>query len=75
MESTRTQCDIILDILEGGGTITNREAMFDYGIGRLASRINDLKRQGYPVKSRSKKVPNRLGGTSTVAEYYMDAEG
>ena len=39
-----TQCDRILRHLESGGSLTAAQAMQEYGIYRLASRINDLKK-------------------------------
>lgn len=46
-----TQCDRILRHLESGGSLTAAQAMQEYGIYRLASRINDLKNAAYPSKS------------------------
>ena len=43
-----TQCDRILRHLESGGSLTAAQAMQEYGIYRLASRINDLKKRGIP---------------------------
>jgi len=42
---------------------------------RLASRINDLKRMGYPVRKRSVSAKNRYGETVYFAEYYLPEEG
>lgn len=39
-----SQCDIILRHLQDYGEITSLQAVNEYGILRLASRINDLKR-------------------------------
>lgn len=44
-----TQCDRILRHLESGGSLTAAQAMQEYGIYRLASRINDLKKRGVPI--------------------------
>lgn len=43
-----TQCEMILKHMEECGTITSWEAMQEYGIMRLASRITDLKRLESP---------------------------
>lgn len=76
MEGIKTQCDVILDILESGGTITQHQAMNELGIMRLASRVNDLKKMGYDVRSRRVKAPTRYGCKSTpVCEYYLAEEG
>ena len=68
----RTQCDMILDYMERFGSISNWEAMFDLGIGRLASRICDLRKDGYAIKSETVTGINRLGEKIHFAKYYMD---
>ena len=70
----KTQCEIVLDYLQDGGRLTNRSAMSELGIGRLASRICDLRQQGYEIKGVPKKVDNRYGGKSTVTEYYIEGQ-
>ena len=56
-----TQCDRILRHLKDYGSITSLEAISEYGIYRLASRITDLKRRGYSIISETKKSKNRYG--------------
>ena len=46
-----TQCDRIIRHLNDYGSITSLEAMKEYGIMRLASRISDLRRRGYHLES------------------------
>lgn len=46
-----TQCDLILRHMKSGSTITPLEALNLYGCMRLAARINDLKQQGYEIRS------------------------
>lgn len=53
--STKSQCNVILDGLLRGLTITSLEAMQELGCCRLASRINDLKKEGYRIVSTMKK--------------------
>lgn len=55
-----TQCDRILRHLNIYGTITSLEAMQEYGIMRLASRINDLKRKGYNIIGETATGKNRF---------------
>lgn len=43
------------------GTITTLEAITEYGILRLASRINDLRRRGIAISSEIKSDKNRYG--------------
>lgn len=67
-----TQCDRILRHLESGGSLTAAQAMQEYGIYRLASRINDLKKRGVPIKKRNVSSKNRYGETVCFAEYYLE---
>ena len=72
MEPTkRTQCDAVLDYIKAYGSITALQAITDIGCMRLASRISDLRRRGINIKSRYVKVSKRMGGTTTIAEYYL----
>jgi len=66
-----TQCERIIRHLKDYGSITSREAMFEYGIMRLASRINDLKRKGYVISSEVQKGKNRYGETTRYAVYRL----
>ena len=54
-----SQCDRILRHLRDYGSITSLEAINEYGILRLASRINDLKRKGYTITSEMMVGENR----------------
>lgn len=56
-----TQCDRILRHLESGGSLTAAQAMQEYGIYRLASRINDLKkaRRTHPKANGKQQKPLR----------------
>lgn len=45
----KTQCEMVLEWLQKHGRITSLEAMVELGVGRLASRIWDLKKEGYPI--------------------------
>ena len=66
-----TQNEILLNYLqEHEEGITAREALLELGIGRLASRICDLKREKYPISSTSEKVTTRYGSTY-VARYRL----
>lgn len=67
-----SQLDQILAALENGDSLTALDALEDYGCSRLASRITDLKRMGYPVASRMVTRRNRYGRLCRVAEYYME---
>lgn len=62
----------ILDYMEQFGSITQLDAMNDLGVMRLASRISDLKRLGYPITSEVETVKNRFGRKSRVKRYRME---
>lgn len=49
------------------GPITTLEALNKYGCFRLASRINDLRRQGHEIITTNKELPNG----KHVAEYSL----
>lgn len=66
-----TQCDRILQHMRDFGSISSLEAMSDYGIMRLASRINDLKRQGYSITSETKTSKNRYNETTHFSVYSL----
>ena len=63
------QTERILRHMEGCGSITSLEAMQEYGIMRLASRITDLKKAGIPIKREMVSQKNRHGDTVTFARY------
>lgn len=64
-----TQCERILRHLEDYGSITSLEAMSEYGIMRLASRVNDLRRLGYPIVTETVTGKNRYGEVTSYARY------
>lgn len=66
-----TQCDRILRHLNDHGSITSLEAMKEYGIMRLASRITDLKRKGYKIISITEKSKNRYGEPTKYSVYML----
>lgn len=66
-----TQCETILNYIEEHGSITARQA-YKLGIMRLASRISDLKKAGFDIKSDTVKVKCRDGSVSYVSRYSMN---
>ena len=69
-----TQCERILRHLMVYGYITQSEAIAEYGCMRLASRINDLKRQGYNISAERGKGKNRFGEPVSFAVYHLVEE-
>jgi hypothetical protein len=67
-----TQCERIVRHIKDHGSITSMEAITEYGILRLASRITDLKSQGIPVKRVMETGKNRYGELVSYARYYME---
>lgn len=69
MNSNPTRNQRILDYLDAHGSITQLEALKELGIMRLASRMSDLKRQGYEIESKMDVVHNRYGEKCRVKRY------
>ena len=67
-----TQCDRILKYMNDFGSITQLQAIADLGCMRLASRVSDLKRRGYPIRRRMVTGKNRYQEKKNYAEYYME---
>ena len=64
-----TQCERILQYIEENGSITSLDAMREFGCMRLASRMCDLKRQGYNVERKMEAAKNRYGENVSYARY------
>lgn len=69
-----TQCERIIRHLEHFGSITSVEAMKEYGIMRLASRISDLRKSGVEIKATLIKGINRYGEQTKYAIYTMEGK-
>ena len=70
----QTQCDRIIKHLKDFGSITSREADNEYGIMRLASRINDLRKAGYEIETETKTGKNRYGEPTHFTVYRLSKE-
>lgn len=71
-EKTRkTQNEMILDYIAEFGSITPLDAVRDLGCMRLASRISDLKRQGYPIQSKFEPFTKRNGEKGRYKRYSL----
>ena len=66
-----TQKERVLRHLKTFGRISPLEALQDYGIMRLASRISDLKKEGYEFKKAYKKHVNKFGESTHYAVYEL----
>lgn len=67
--SKPTQNERILDYIAQFGSITQLEALRDLGVMRLASRIADLRKQGFPIISETVSVSNRFGEKCNIKRY------
>lgn len=67
-----TQCERILRHLQDYGSITQAEAVTEYGCYRLGARIWDLKAQGVPIKSETVTGKNRYGERTCFARYSLE---
>lgn len=63
------QTERILRHLETCGSITAAEAAAEFGCMRLASRINELKREGVPIRREMVTGRNRFGEAVVFAKY------
>ena len=68
----KTQESMLIDHFLAGGKITQLEALQKYGVGRLASRICDLKHDGYRIESAYRTVRKADGSEANVKEYWME---
>lgn len=64
-----TQCDRIIQYIEETGSITQMDALREFGCMRLASRMCDIKKMGYAVEKRMEKAKNRYGEPVSYARY------
>jgi len=46
-----SQRETVLKHLQEMGPLTPLEAMYQYGIGRLAARIRELRQDGHPIRT------------------------
>ena len=65
------QNDLVIAYIRAYGSITTLEAFRDLGIARLASRICDLKKQGYNFHRDVAKGTNRFGKKVHFTRYSL----
>jgi hypothetical protein len=66
-ENAKSQAQVLLTAFQAGRKITPLEALRDFGIGRLAARVYELKQRGYDIKDETVAV----GDGKHVSQYYM----
>lgn len=67
-----TQAEVVLAALHKG-PMTSMEAFVEFGITRLAARINELRKAGHDIATIHMTTTNRLGGRCTYARYALVA--
>ena len=66
-----SQNEMILDYLRQNGSITQAEAISQFGCYRLGARIYDLKQRGHKVIKTIEKGQNRFGLPTRYARYTL----
>lgn len=69
-----TQRDAIIEYITEFGSITPMEAFSDLGITKLATRISEMRKDGWTFKIEMVKRKNRYGKSVSYAKYSF-AEG
>ena len=64
-----SQITDVIEYIRDHGSITSRQAIFNLGCYRLASRINDMRKGGIPVESEMITVPAHNGKNTRIARY------
>lgn len=67
-----TQNEMIINHLREYGSITQLEALKEYGCMRLASRISDLRKTGIKIIRLTETSRNRYGQKIRYARYIME---
>lgn len=69
-----TQCEKIINYIEEHGSITPLDALREFGCMRLASRITDLKSEGYKFSTIIETSKNKYGDVIRYARYSLKGE-
>ena len=73
MAKKKNQKERIVDYIKDFGSITHLEAVRDLGCQRLASRISELKKMGYPIVSEFETGKNRYGEPTNYKRYSLES--
>jgi hypothetical protein len=69
-----SQCDKIINHLRRFGSIDPMQALQEYGVLRLAARINNL-RDEYEIETHLVETINRFGDPVRYARYVLVTKG
>ncbi len=62
----------ILDALLAGESINSLQAWMRFGTSRLAGLIHQLRRDGWPIRSKAVDVSTATGRQAHIVEYLME---
>lgn len=66
-----TQKEMILQYINDFGSITSMQAYADLGVTQLATRVKELKQQGYTFTTVPQTSTNRYGKPVHYVKYYL----
>lgn len=69
VESTESQCQILLGLMQSGKRITAMDGVRLFRSTRTGARVYDLRQKGYDVQSRFIKTSSG----KRVSEYWLEA--
>jgi len=68
-----TQCEKIIRYLSDYGSITQLDALREFGCMRLASRISQINKRGdYKIRKEFEEGKNRYGDKIHYARYFLE---
>lgn len=67
-----TQHQRILKYIEDFGSISPIQAFSDLGITKLATRVSELRRKGYPIVSEIESARNRYDEPCHYKRYFFE---
>lgn len=70
-----SQKQMIIDFINAHGSITQLEAIENFGCTRLPARICELIKDGYAITKHTKKSKNRFGKPITFMVYGLMERG
>jgi hypothetical protein len=68
-----TQCERIIEYIKTEGSITQLDALREFGCMRLASRVSELRKAGVPIIRELETSKNRYGEPISYARYRLEA--
>lgn len=67
-----TQGERVINYIRRFGSITPMDAFYDLGITKLATRVSELKKNGYVFNQKYEKSKNRFGESVYYMRYSLD---